>query len=328
MYCMKCGKDIDTALVCPFCGAEQGGADPFSDLGDLVLGANEGDLQEPLKETAVHRTYFSSLGDICLNGKHSVDTCIAGEQPGMRISNDPFRSMGNLDSSCGTQRDEGQDTTAREDIQLDEPSSLDDRWTTQAAQTSHGGKSGLSSGKIYVWKKWITIAAGCAIVAIFLFCWVIGSQNVSKNDSEQNIQSADIALENVLEAPILEVNIEGIETPAFLSSIESRNGYEIISFEKTLDGAIAILRVYAPDVYSVAKTLDSDNTYTNEDTLMTALDNAIKSAPIREKEVNLEYELTEDGYVPVLTAEFLDAYYGGIYQLRNEIIADAAEEEG
>lgn len=129
-----------------------------------------------------------------------------------------------------------------------------------------------------------------------------------------------------MEAPIHEVDTEGIETPAFLHSIESRNGYELLSFENTQTGAVATMRVFAPDVYGVAKNLDSSNTYTNANALMDALDNALKTAPIVEKQVIIEYVLTEEGYAPILTAEFLDAYYGGIYQLRDEAIANAAME--
>ena len=116
------------------------------------------------------------------------------------------------------------------------------------------------------------------------------------------------------------------ETPVFLYSIESRNGYEILSFVKTKAGAVATLRVFAPDVYGIAKNLDANSVYSDSNALADALDNALKTAPIVEKQVIIEYILTEEGYEPILTVEFLDAYYGGIYQLRDEAIANAAAE--
>ena len=59
---------------------------------------------------------------------------------------------------------------------------------------------------------------------------------------------------------------------------------------------------------------------------MQALDDRLKVATLVEKQVTMEYVLTDEGYEPVLTAEFLDAYYGGIYQLRDEAIVNAAME--
>lgn len=174
------------------------------------------------------------------------------------------------------------------------------------------------------WKRWIPTAVG--IIVVCLLFWAVCSDSLPIMNGKYAAETAENALGQVLEAPILEVNTDGIETPAFLYSIESRNGYELLSFEKTNGGAVATMRVFAPDVYSVAKDLDSSNTYTNADILMNQLDSALRTAPLVEKQVVVEYILTKEGYVPVLTVEFLDAYYGGIYQLRDEMIADAAAE--
>ena len=177
----------------------------------------------------------------------------------------------------------------------------------------------------FAWKKWMTIAA-CCTTTICLLLWVVCSGSLKFSNDKSSVEVAESAMEQILEAPILAVDAEGAETPEFLRTIESRNGYEILSFEKTQTGAVATMRVFAPDVYTVAQKLDSSNTYTDANALMDELDYALKIAPIVEKQVMIEYFITDEGYTPVLTAEFLDAYYGGIYQLRDEKIAHAVME--
>ncbi len=109
------------------------------------------------------------------------------------------------------------------------------------------------------------------------------------------------------------------QEPDFLTETDKLNGYEIISFKITNKRAIAVLRVYAPDLYSIAKELDK-NTYDDEAELMAAINEAVKEAEIVEKEVTLEFNITEDGYSPVISSEFLDALYGGVFRLYDELL--------
>lgn len=354
MYCKKCGNSIGTNEKCPFCGTEQHNFDPFTTLGDIEPNKSYGRTKAYVNNPAIPSTksdYFSSLGDLeqsggCFGEVHdtSTDTVIN--------SINPFQSMGNLDGSPILLDGSGMDAPATggfkpmDSLNGGESSVIEDE-VRYGDKPATGGFKPMDEivplkekptdwklveepkkrdpARIFVWKQWMTIAACCTTV-ICILLWVVCSGPLQSANSKYSAESAENVLEQVLEAPILEVDTEGIETPAFLCSIESRNGYEILSFEKTQAGAIATMRVFAPDVYGVAKNLDSSNTYTDANALMDALDNALKTAPIVEKQVIIEYILTDQGYAPILTVEFLDAYYGGIYRLRDEAIANAAAE--
>lgn len=329
MCCKKCGKDIGTKAKCPFCGAEQHSIDPFTTLGDIEPKKSNGNMEDCANNPIIPSAKpdcFSVLGDL----EPSRD-CFSEEYYTNNLTekhnySDPFHSMGNLDGSTDMLDDTALDNPAIGGFMpMDELILSEDGSETIDDQDLSETTGDYTPKLTFVWKKWMTIAACCTTIICVLLL-AICSNSLSTTNDKHSVQSAVNALGNVLEAPILDVNTEGIETPAFLSSIESRNGYEILSFEKAQDGAVATMRVYAPDVYSVAKDLDSAHTYTSEDALMNALDNALRNASIVEKQVVIDYALTEEGYVPILTVEFLDAYYGGIYQLRDEIIADAAAE--
>lgn len=351
MYCKKCGKDIGDKGKCPFCDAEQHYANPFTTLGDIEPNKSNGRIRDFTKNPIIPSTKpdcFFSLGDLtqsddCLGKTHNINT--ASEINSIN----PFQPMGNLDGSPvlldGTEMDapatgsfmpmdslngcEGS-VAERKDRRGDEPATggfkpMDELVPSNDGLEETEETENRNPTVTFVWKKWMTITACCTTIICLLLC-VVCSPALRFANGEFSAESAANVLDEVLDVPILEVNTEEIETPAFLYSIESRNGYEILSFEKTQTGAVATMRVFAPDVYSVAKNLDSINTYTDANTLMDALDSALKTAPIVEKQVAVEYILTDEGYAPILTAEFLDAYYGGIYQLRDEAIANAAAE--
>ena len=105
-----------------------------------------------------------------------------------------------------------------------------------------------------------------------------------------------------------------------MEAIDERSGYSAVSFEATDSGAVATVKVYAPDLYNAVKKLDSDGVKRTEEELVAALEDAIKNAEIIEKEIKLEFTKTEDGYIPVLTSEFLDALYGGVFRLYDELL--------
>lgn len=323
MHCAHCGKEIGDKHKCSCCGAAQHSDDLFAVLGDLGPNTNDGRMKSVVNEPIASITYgdyFSELGDIPTNEDCSLIMQADNTASENVSSTDPFHVLGNLDGSPNLLDDTGMDALATGGFKP-----MDELVPSNDGQEETEETENRNPTVTFVWKKWMTIAACCtAIICLLLF--VVCSGSLQFTNGKYSTESAENVLEQVLEAPILEVDTEGIETPAFLYSIESRNGYEILSFEKTQAGAVATMRVYAPDVYGVAKNLDSINTYTDADTLMDALDSALKTAPIVEKQVVIEYILTDEGYAPILTVDFLDAYYGGIYQLRDEAIANTATE--
>ncbi|MBE6942847.1 MAG: hypothetical protein E7453_01120 [Ruminococcaceae bacterium] len=173
-------------------------------------------------------------------------------------------------------------------------------------------------------KKGILLICGIAIAlcvigaAIFA---IIKNPNddtpgVSNPISEEEAQQMVTALDGML-SPLTE---ETSEEPIFMEAIDERSGYSAVSFEATDSGAVATVKVYAPDLYNAVKKLDSDGVKRTEEELVAALEDAIKNAEIIEKEIKLEFTKTEDGYIPVLTSEFLDALYGGVFRLYDELL--------
>ena len=53
----------------------------------------------------------------------------------------------------------------------------------------------------------------------------------------------------------------------------------------------------------------------------------LKKASVIVSEEDLQFRLVDGKYQPILTDSFLDAYYGGIFRLREEWIASMVEEE-
>lgn len=80
------------------------------------------------------------------------------------------------------------------------------------------------------------------------------------------------------------------------------------------------MNVYAPDVYNLAKELDAQGSAVNPDAMQAVLVEAVQNAPIVKNEVQLLFVLTDNGYKPILTGEFMDAYYGGVIRLLEEMV--------
>lgn len=132
------------------------------------------------------------------------------------------------------------------------------------------------------------------------------------------------SIENVMDAVVAEDE----EPDPLLKETESRNGYEVLECTESEMGATATIRVFAPDLYSIAKKIDENYEFDNDEDLMQAIIEAISKAEIIEQEITLEFEKTSDGYSPILTQEFFDAYYGGVLKLFDEAISKAKEEAG
>ena len=176
-------------------------------------------------------------------------------------------------------------------------------------------------------KKLIIITAVAAIV-ILAVVLVIAFSGKSKNPTENPLPTES--------TPSLELDIQQIEAsldatldvleqgtaddPAFLTVVDEKNGYEVLSCEETETGKIAVVKVFSPDLYSIAKKLDSDGITRTEEELLAAIANEVANAQIVESEIELEFTVTAEGCVPVLTSEFLDAVYGGVFRLYDDML--------
>ena len=162
---------------------------------------------------------------------------------------------------------------------------------------------------------WIGAVSAIVIVAVVLMLLQFGSHNSGQNELtlEQARQQLDAALSVADSA-------SGADAPAFLSEIDRLNGYDILELKKTEDTYLVTVRVYAPDVYTVAKTMDSENTEIPQEELAKEILIAITDSGLVEKQIQLVYEWREDQYIPILTEDFVDAYYGGVLRLYKESI--------
>lgn len=128
------------------------------------------------------------------------------------------------------------------------------------------------------------------------------------------------ALESVLTVPEFE---NEVAEPELVTALDERHGYELVSFSKNKSEAVAVLRVYAPDVYTCVKALPSE--WDSAEEMAQAIAQSVSEAAIVEKEVELVFVKNGDEYQPVLTDEFVDAYYGGVLRLKEEYLLELAE---
>ena len=132
----------------------------------------------------------------------------------------------------------------------------------------------------------------------------------------------EVQVEKALQE-VLDVAMSGDEnSDGLLTETESRNGFEVLSCEKTDIGVSVTIKVYSPDLYTVAKEIDANYTFETKEELKVVLVEAINKAQIVEQVVTIEFEKTEDGYMPLLTEEFFNAYYGGVLKLLSEMMAE------
>ena len=176
-------------------------------------------------------------------------------------------------------------------------------------------------------KKLIIIASIVTIVVLSVVLAIVFSSK-SKNHAdntlpaetaspvELDIQKVESSLHSAL--GVMEQGTE--DDPAFLTAVESRNGYEVLSFEQNGTSATAVIKVFSPDLYSIAKKLDSDGITRTEEELFVAIANEVANAQIVESEIELEFTVTAGGCIPVLTSEFLDALYGGVFRLYDDML--------
>ena len=177
-------------------------------------------------------------------------------------------------------------------------------------------------------KKKIFVLIGIAVVIIAsVIVLIIVLNHQPPKDEVTPPSSGDSAvksLDQILDIP--KTIIPNEETPPTLTLIEERNGYELLSFKESADTAVGIFKVYSPDIYSVAKQIDSTMTNSTKEQLEAEILKELANAQIIEKEVSIEFIIVNGKYKPQLTAEFLDAYYGGVYKLREEFLAEQNKE--
>lgn len=135
-------------------------------------------------------------------------------------------------------------------------------------------------------------------------------------------EQLEIALTELLTFPIS----DDAEAEAILSEIESRNSFKVLSYTETEDKLVVNLLVNAPDLYTLAKELDENYTFETEAEMNSAIIETLCNAEIIEQEITIEFVSVGDYWVPMLTLEFFDSYYGGVLKLLDDALANMNEE--
>lgn len=170
--------------------------------------------------------------------------------------------------------------------------------------------------KMKKWILWGSVAAAVLViigVAVTVCLLVGGGSSMEK--------TLEASLDSEVEAMQLISKWEG--EPEFLTDLESRIQCDVISMEAEGDIANAVVRVSAPDLYTVLKNMEDTQPQTEEEAQQ-AIAQAIADADMVESEVAVVFEKVDGNWELVWTEEFFNAYYGGILQLRTEYFEQEA----
>lgn len=108
----------------------------------------------------------------------------------------------------------------------------------------------------------------------------------------------------------------------FVNFIEENNEFKVISFEENGDIVTAEVEVVSPNLYTAAINLSSTSVEDNLDEVNELLIEEMKKADDLNSVVEIEFEISGDSIKTILTDEFLDAYYGGVFKLREKQLED------
>ncbi len=163
------------------------------------------------------------------------------------------------------------------------------------------------------------LAALLLVAAVVAGVLVLGGREEEKVSPEQ--------LQVVLERTFAQMQ-EG-EAPEYLLAMEERAGFEVLSVTReepsqTAGRVTAQVRIWAPDLYSVIRDLE-ELTFLSTQEMDTAMTAGVREARILESQVEIAFTWDGTLWVPELTDEFMDAYYGGLLTYRDEFYAEMEE---
>lgn len=165
-------------------------------------------------------------------------------------------------------------------------------------------------------------------VIIYIFLFLCGCTNDSS-------KQASIAVDkNMLVSSLLQTLdnasniVEDEKIPEYIAYLEEKSAFEVISAENSNDTTInSKIKITAPDLYSTINKIKIEMDTIDENQFDKTILDELKKASVIVSEEDLQFKLVDGKYQPILTDSFLDAYYGGIFRLREEWIASVVEEK-
>ena len=139
--------------------------------------------------------------------------------------------------------------------------------------------------------------------------------------SETGIPEPDQeGLEQALELALLQ-STGRQDRESYLAELSERSSYHVVEYARQGRVVTAQISVTAPDMYTVAKSLENV-TFSSQEDANAQLIHAMDAVRMVDCQVELQFYLSGQKWVPMLTETFVDAYYGGLMTYRTEYIAE------
>ena len=165
-------------------------------------------------------------------------------------------------------------------------------------------------------------------VIIYIILFLCGCTNDSSNKSSSSVDE-NMLVSSLSQALNNASNIvEDEKIPEYIAYLEEKSTFEVISADNSNDTTInSKIKITAPDLYSTINKIKSEMDTIDENQFDKTILDELKKASVIVSEEDLQFKFVDGKYQPILTDSFLDAYYGGIFRLREEWIASMVEEE-
>ena len=163
-------------------------------------------------------------------------------------------------------------------------------------------------------KKCVTVLLICALA---LLC---GCQKNTEEPVETAPPLSVATAQQALDTAMASATEEGEEVPAYLKELDKRTSWTVLSAEDGDGIGQATVKVSAPDLYGVIKSLEQE-VFPDTQAMDSAVTEALRTAPLREQELVVEFQLDGIRWEALLSEEFADACYGGLLTYRTELYA-------
>lgn len=194
--------------------------------------------------------------------------------------------------------------------------------------------------KVMKSKALIGVLAGVVILILVVVAVLVGTNSSGKADKDtesqqmgngthtEEMKEVQTAMETTMERKlfVIQLTTSEEETPNYLLKMEEKSSYEIISLEEQEENIYAaVVRVTAPDLYSVVKNMELEGELTEEQ-IDAAITAEIETADLVTTDVSMMFEYADEKWDPAFNEDFFDAYYGGIMRLRKEYYDERVED--
>lgn len=184
-----------------------------------------------------------------------------------------------------------------------------------------GRKMGIVEFVLFTGKGRLILAAVVAVLGIAAATvGLLGGFGEEGSSGESDaLGQVDVrTLQESLELEMLMGQAE--EKTAYLQVLDEMNSYEVLDFTQEEGLVYARVKVTAPDMYHVAKEME-EIVFASEEDANTVAIACMEAAELLETELTVIFYADGGTWEPMLTEEFVDAYYGGLLTYREEYLA-------